>query len=241
MGQTGSKAKSTTLTDICTSVLTNNIFSAIQNCQGEVVNTQFFGISGDNNVVSGISQTQYALLDAQCSQSTSVSALNDADLTNKIEAAATSTVKSLGAFNATKSKVQASIKMAIETINSTLIVQNCVSTVNNAQVYSITGSGNKVTNVTQEQTAESYKKCLSGSISNVVNRTLAANGIDGKAEAVTSGLLDFSDPMFILYVIIAIVILAFLYKYFMSSGSQSGFMPQMPVINIGQVPSAMMR
>lgn len=187
MGSAQSKNKS----QIINNTVQQVIFQTIQSCKAPISQQQIISIQKSKNVfISDVNMSQYASINMQCMNTAFNSTQFNTQMQNALKQTAKSQAAALNFNSASSSNVSKTINNLTQTIQNTMS-QTCAQSITQQQALIVDSSQNVVVqNVSFDQNATAYVKCLqqSQNYNNLVAE-LSTN-IDQTASSKTTGLLD---------------------------------------------------
>ena len=181
----GSSSSSTT--EINTSTATKILSEAIMSCRGNTTVSQNVDISGDGNVLDGVSFVQATKISSDCSQDmkrdSNLQQQVATDLQQKIEAQGSGIMSMLGGSSA---DVNSKINTDVSTLFSDSTLTEIINGVNAAQGLSVSGNNNIIRNYTQKQTTDLLSKGLQKALNNLSTVQSANMAMAQEAIAITT-------------------------------------------------------
>ena len=226
MGASGSVSSS--LSTIDTKNAVNALTENLMNCSGNANSSEDIIVSGSGNVLTNIKQVTYLKLSTQCAQS----AQSMADLQSQITSALTNAATAQGtgvlsALGGSKSMAESRISNSVQQNITQKSVTDMVTSINAAQRLIVSGNNNILTNVSQETTSEVVQNAAQNLINGIVASAVTSSTSDTKSTAITTSpiteILDsigktLTDALgtlvtgaMVMWIIIAIVIIAAIY------------------------------
>jgi hypothetical protein len=169
-------AQSTNINQQITKSATNVIVSSLQQCASSLKQNQSVKVTGDNNTVKGVDQSQQGSLSVTCLGTASTILDVQSQITNAIIQSLkqndVAVLSILGHDTATqKTTVQNEVVANFTQSN----IQKCFMALAQDQTLEIDGSGNLVTNVTQSQALVACMNCVSNMLNQMTNTMSAVN------------------------------------------------------------------
>lgn len=173
MGGSSSKATTDVATNFATSVIAKNIMK----CGYSIIQNQNVNVSGNNNILDGISLNQSFRLNANCLQDSKAMAQMQNEIANAIQQAAkSSNVALIGALGKSDSEVDLNIRTQVSNAVNFQNIQEIVTQTNSQQGINVSGNNNILRNITLEQVGE----MLLTNSQTVVNQIEAVNIVNNK-------------------------------------------------------------
>lgn len=172
-------------------------------CENLIDLSQAIVIEGKNNVVSGIKQVQGVELNMDCVQRAEFSDKMNVDLLNKLKQE-TSSKTGWGAIGNSKAEAHAKLETEIKLFVEKLVSTDCAFKQVANQTFSVTGEGNLVENVKQEQITKAMKKCTQDVIAGTDLEASLKAIADQKTTATMEGI-----PSLLIFLLLIIVAVAY--------------------------------
>jgi hypothetical protein len=196
MGADGSKARSSTNIDVSAAV--SAITNTIMNCNGNGNVMQTIRISGDDNLISGVTQRQVFKISSECGQNIAKNSHLQqqvaSDLVNSAMATGSGITSALGG---SKSEIETRIRTDVEQMFTDNTITNIINSVNAGQEIDISGNRNIIKNSNQDQTTESISKGIQKAINSLSSIQDITTTTSSNATAVTTNpISDVVDSVF---------------------------------------------
>jgi len=180
MGGSHSTNKATAISNFATKILTSNIL----NCSTNANAVQRTIVSGNYNVLNGISQVFTVKLSAGCFQDASTMLDLQTKITNAIsQQAKAQSVTLTGALGKSDSDVETLIKSNVQTYVNSKSITNLIQSVNLQQELVVSGNHNIIKNFSQNLTSDLIFKGGQKLINKVINKTAGKNVVKTKSIA----------------------------------------------------------
>jgi hypothetical protein len=228
MGSTSSKTQTTQIMNLITDIVSQDVMQ----CPLSINSTQSISQTGNNDVLSGASQTFSGTINMTCYQTMR----NVNDLTTSIQNQVQQmvTAKNSG-FNVNAGTYSSAATNMNEAITNTITMQsisNCAASVNASQSIVQAGNADLATQIAQTQTATAFANCYSqmlnnSSLSNAVNNFVTQNTAATTENPLTSWLTSIFSSitdsiMFVVGGIILFIIVIVMMRRGSSSSDNAG-------------------
>lgn len=154
-------AKSKLTVNATSASIANGLLKSTEDCLTYVSADQSIIVSGQDNVVSDVTQTMSMTADASCvGSSVSVASIQNSIKTDVGQTAQTAIDKATDLVDSSGATVETDIAASVETNITEEVAKSCLSALSGKQLVLVTGNNNLVTGTNQEQKANMVSSCL---------------------------------------------------------------------------------
>ncbi|MCK4968211.1 MAG: hypothetical protein KAS12_04080 [Candidatus Aenigmarchaeota archaeon] len=219
--QSSSISKSTTVNDIISSIITNNVSESSTGSY----QTQTIAVRNSSyTVISGVNMVQVAMLKSEATQSNSAMNKLQNEIVSTLQAKLEAETKGI-IGDSSKAELDNYVKTQVKNSVTTNNVQKCILASHQRQEIIVErASSTIIENVSMKQTLEAFQKCVAANDNIAQASTNIANKVDvalsAKTENVSGNILTdlvssltsmFTTPLILLFVLVFIIIIATVY------------------------------
>ena len=186
----GGGSSSQTITNVSTSTVVDVLTSNIMNCGSSTSARQRLLVSGNNNVLNGVSQTLTITLSSNCFQDAKNLAKVQQEVSQAIKNAAESqSVTITGALSNSSSNAETYIDTEVKQTITQKNLTNIINNVNTEQELVISGNSNIIKNISQNLTQDLVYKNAQTLLNTMKSIQALENSADTSSKATQKSLI----------------------------------------------------